>query len=104
MSSGLSYSVVALHRVLHEYDWPAEQCSVLDSSMVVKVVRVHLGVDRQLACGWQFVLPRESVWRLDRHIESLPYFVMIVGQNPIAYHMFEFLVKLPFEGVLGQLE
>ena len=58
---GLSYLEVALHQVLHEYDCPVEQGSVLDSSMVVKAVRVHLGVDRQLACGWQSILPQELV-------------------------------------------
>ena len=99
MSLGLSYSVVALHRVLHEYDWPVKQCSVRESSTVVKVVRVHLGVDRQLACGWQFVLPREWVWRLDLRIENLPYFVMIVGRFQIACRRFVFPKKLPYGDV-----
>ena len=72
---------------------------MVGSSMVVKVVRDRLGADRQLACGWQFVLPRESVWRLDLHIGSLPCFVMIIGRLQIAYHKYEFPGKLPYEDV-----
>ena len=92
----------ALYRVLHAYGWPVEQYSESVGRMM-KTVRVHWVVDRQLAYEWQFFLPQVWVSHLGRHIGILPYFVMIVGQNPIAYRMFEFLVKLPFEGVLGQL-
>ena len=97
MSLQLSCLVVALHHVLHEQ--PVKQWSVIGSSMVVKVVRDRLGADRQLACGWRFVLPQELVWRLDLHIESLPYFVMIVGRPRIAYQKFVFPKKLPYEDV-----
>ena len=97
------FSVFALYQVLHACGLPVEQYLVLVDRVVVKIVRVHWEVDRQLAYGWQFFLPREWVWHLDLHIVILTYFVMIVGQNPIAYRMFEFLVKLPFEGVQEQL-
>ena len=99
MSLGLSYSEVALHRVLHEYDWPVEQCLVLESLTVVKVVWVHLGVDRQLACGWQSFLPREWVWRQDLHIGNLPCVGMREGRSQITCRRFVFPMKLPYGDV-----
>ena len=70
----------ALYRVLHACVQPVEQYSVLVGRMVVKIVRVHWEVDRQLACEWQFFLPLEWVWRQDLHIGNLPYSGTIVDQ------------------------
>ena len=76
----------ALYRVLHAYVQPVEQFSVLVDRVVVKTDQVHWEVDRQLACGWQFFLPREWVSRLGLHIGIQPYFAMTIGLYRITYH------------------
>ena len=92
----------ALYQVLHVQ--PVEQASELFERVVVKVVPVHWGVDRQLAYGTQFFVPQEWVLHLSQHSGSQPYFGMIISRYQITYRRFEFLVKLPYEDVLGQPE
>ena len=93
----------ALYRVLHARVQPVEQYSVLVDRMVVEIVQVHWELDRQLACEWQFFLPREWVWRLDLHIGILTYVATLVGQYRITYRRSWSLTKLPYGGVLGPL-
>ena len=69
----------ALYQVLHVQ--PVEQFSVLVGRWIVKIVRVHWVVDRQLAYGWLFFLPQEWVWLQGPHIVIQPYPSVSVSQH-----------------------